>query len=103
LIWAWIALGTSFTTTACGQVTYKLFSTTRKLLFLGLALGLFIAAQLGNYIALHRLDIGTVYIGTGITQVLVLALSRVILREKLTRDHIIAVALIVGGLALYGR
>jgi drug/metabolite transporter (DMT)-like permease len=58
---------------------------------------------LGNYIALHRLDIGTVYIGTGITQVLVLALSRVVLREKLTRDHIFAVVLIVSGLALYGR
>jgi drug/metabolite transporter (DMT)-like permease len=102
-MWAWIALGTSFTTTACGQTAYKLFSTTHRRLFLGLALGLFIAAQLANYIALHRLSIGTVYIGTGITHVLVLGLSRLVLGEKLTRDHIIAVIMIVSGLALYGQ
>lgn len=102
-MWAWIALGTSFTTTACGQITYKLFSTTRRTVFLGTALGLFIMAQLANYIALHRLSIGTVYIGTGITHILILVLSRAVLKEKLTRDHLIAVLLIVSGLVLFGR
>jgi len=102
-MWAWIALGTSFTTTACGQITYKLFSTTRRRVFFASALGLFITAQLANYIALHRLSIGTVYIGTGITHVLILVLSRVVLKETLTRDHLIAVLLIVSGLLLYGQ
>jgi drug/metabolite transporter (DMT)-like permease len=97
----WLALGTSFLATAWGQVIYKLFSQTRRKWFFAAAMSLFVVAQLANYLALHRLPIGTVYIGTGITQVLILILSMVVLKEKITRDHILAALLVVSGLVLY--
>jgi multidrug transporter EmrE-like cation transporter len=97
----WIALCTSFLTTAWGQVTYKLFAQTRRIWFFAAAMGLFIVAQLANYLALHRLPIGTVYISTGITQVLILVLSMLVLKEKITCDHVIAALLVVSGLILF--
>jgi drug/metabolite transporter (DMT)-like permease len=101
MIISWIALGTSFIATAWGQVTYKLFSQTRHILFFALAVSLFITAQISNYVALHNLPIGTVYIGTGVTHVLVLLLSSQVLKERITRDHLVAVLLIVSGLVLF--
>jgi len=101
MIVSWVALGTSFMTTAWGQVTYKLFSQTRRLLFFALAMGLFITAQASNYVALRNLPIGTVYIGTGVTHILVLLLSARVLKERITRDHVVAIVLIVSGLFFF--
>lgn len=90
------------TSTALAQVSYKrYFSSDRTRVLLVAALGLFALAQVGFFAALTRLDVGVVYMSTGITHVLVIGLSRFVLRERVTRHHLIAVALIAGGLVLY--
>lgn len=101
MIVSWIALGTSFMTTAWGQVTYKMFSQTRRWLLFALAVALFITAQISNYVALHNLPLGTVYIGTGLTHILVLLLSARVLKERITCDHFVAIVMIVSGLTLF--
>ena len=65
------------------------------------ALALFGLAQIGFFVALTQLEVGVVYMSTGVIQLLVLVLSRSVLREHVTRDHLIAVALIMGGLIVY--
>ena len=78
-----------------------MFAQTRRRWFFATAMCLFIVAQFTNYLALHRLPIGTVYISTGITQILILILSMLVLKEKITRDHVIAALLVASGLVLY--
>jgi multidrug transporter EmrE-like cation transporter len=62
---------------------------------------LFGTAQIGFFAALTQLEVGVVYMSTGVVQIMVLTLSRSVLREHVTRDHVIAVILIVGGLVVY--
>lgn len=95
-------LATALLCTALAQLSYKLYFTAgRRLALLYRALILFGIAQVGFFVALTRLDIGVVYMSTGFVQVLVLLFSRFVLREDVTRDHVIAVGLIVGGLIVY--
>jgi len=95
-------LAVAVTSTAFAQVTYKLFFLRGKRIpLLVVALGLFVIAQLGFFGALTQLEIGVVYMALGLTQVLVLVLSGRLLGETITRDHGIAVAAIVAGMALY--
>lgn len=95
-------LAIAVTSTAFAQVSYRLFFLRgRRLVILGTALGLFVIAQLGFFGALTQLDIGVVYMALGLTQVLVLFLSGRILHERITRDHLYAVAAIVLGMTLY--
>lgn len=88
--------------TALAQLSYKLyFAAGRRLPVLLRALVLFGVAQIGFFAALTQLEVGVVYMSTGVVHVMVLALSRSVLREHVTRDHVIAVVLIVGGLFFY--
>lgn len=88
--------------TAYAQFSYKLyFVRDRQTSILIRALVLFALAQLGFFFALTKLEIGVVYMSTGVIQVLVLGLSRFALKENVTANHAIAVLLIVGGLLLY--
>ncbi len=98
----WLVLAGALTATALAQVSYKAyFSRSRRLALLATALGLFVVAQLGFLVALTDLEVGVVYMSMGLVQVMVLVLSYTVLRERITPDHIVAVALIVGGLVLY--
>ena len=98
----WLVLFGALTATALAQVSYKAyFSRSRRLALLATALGLFVVAQLGFLVALTDLEVGVVYMSMGLVQVMVLVLSYTVLRERITPDHIVAVALIVGGLILY--
>lgn len=95
-------LGLALLCTAFAQFSYKLYYVrNRRRLILVRALALFAAAQLGFFLALTQLEIGVVYMSTGLIQVLVLALSRFALQENVTGNHVFAVLLIVGGLFLY--
>ena len=95
-------LALALATTATAQVCYKLyFVGGKRPAVLAAALALFAIAQVVFFISLTRLDVGVVYMSTGFIQVLVLALSKFVLRERVTRDHVFAVALIAGGLILY--
>lgn len=97
-------LAAALVCTAVAQLTYKQFFTSgRRLRMLLRALILFAIAQLGFFAALTQLDVGVVYMSTGIIHVIVLALSRYVLHENVTRDHAIAVILIAGGLIVYAQ
>lgn len=108
-----LALVAALACTAFGQLAYKQlvdgrrgglrsgWRDPRSLRLLFMALALFGTAQIGFFLALRGLSVGVVYMSTGLTQVLVLALSRVVLREGVGSDHAIAVGLILSGLALY--
>jgi drug/metabolite transporter (DMT)-like permease len=95
------ALGAALVCTALGQITYKRYFQRRCWPLLAAAFATFAAAQIGFFVALKELAVGVVYMSMGLTQVLVLALSHYVLREAVTRHHLVAVALIVGGLVLY--
>ena len=92
----------ALTSTAFAQLSYKLyFLRGRRFRILATALSLFVLAQVGFFLALTKLDFGAVYMATGLIHILVIALSRFVLHERVTRDHLVAVALITGGLILY--
>ena len=101
MISSWLALGGALLATAHGQLMYKLYFRSKRVYHLGLSVGLFLAAPICAYFALRTLNIGTVYMSTSITQVMVMALSHFVLRERLTIDHFIAIVLIVSGVCLY--
>lgn len=97
-----LVLGLALLSTAVAQVSYKTYVAVRRetgVLFL--ALGLFGLAQIGFFVSLTTLDVGRVYMSTGLIHVMVLILSRFVLKESITIDHWIAVALITLGLVLY--
>lgn len=100
---AWMALGAAVAGTAFGQVAYKLHFRRRGPLALPVAAVLFVGASACAYLALRTLPLGTVYMSTALTQLLVAALARPVLGERLTRDHAVALALIVSGVVLYTR
>lgn len=88
--------------TASGQVAFKagVSRSRRPLVIAGLAgLGL---AMVCSLFALRTLNIGFVYMATGLTHVLVLLGSRWILGEPIPRDRWAGAMLIVGGVLLYG-
>jgi drug/metabolite transporter (DMT)-like permease len=95
-------LALALTGTAFGQLSYKLyFVRGRSPRMLVAALGLFVLAQVGFFVALTHLEVGVVYMSTGLVHLLVITLSRVVLKEHITRDHLVAVALIAAGLVIY--
>ena len=101
MTWSWAALAGALIATALGQGFFKLFFRSSTWRHLALGLCLFAAAPLCNYVALRQLAIDTVYMSTAITQLLVLGFSTSVLKEKLTRDHGIAMALILSGIIVY--
>ena len=101
MIASWMALGIALTGTAFGQLFFKLYFDRRRMVFLAVALSLFLGTQLLAYVALRELDISLVYMSTAITQVMMLGLAHSVLKENITYDHIIAASLIVTGVVLF--
>ncbi len=100
------ALALSLVATAAGQVLYKGFFAAagkpRRWLWIAGAIACFLAAPVGSYLALLKLRIGMVYMSAALTHIMVVGASRALLREPLTRHHVIALVLIVSGVVLYG-
>ena len=95
-------LSVALASTAFAQLSYKLyFVRGRSIRTLATALSLFVLAQVGFFFALTRLEVGVVYMSTGLVHMLVMALSRFVLRENVSRDHLLAVAMIATGLLIY--
>lgn len=97
----YFALAGALFATAQAQLSYKLYFRARQRTHLAVALVCFTGASVGSYIALKSLSIGTVYMSTAITQLIVVGLAHRVLGEPLTRDHGIALVLIVSGIVLY--
>jgi|CXWL01.1.fsa_nt_gi drug/metabolite transporter (DMT)-like permease len=97
----WAALSISYIVTAFGQVVYKLFAHTKNRWHFLWAITFFIVAPFTSYIALKKIEVGMVFIGAAISQVLIMVMSHYVLKEKITKDHIISTVLILLGLFLY--
>ena len=88
--------------TAVGQLSFKAGTTrgTTSMVIGGLvALGL---AMVSTLFALRSLEIGFVFMATGITHVLVMVGSRWLLAEEIPFERWLGAATIVGGVILYG-
>jgi multidrug transporter EmrE-like cation transporter len=88
--------------TASGQLSLKAgTSKSRRLLVIaGLAsLG---TAMVSTMFALQQLEIGFVFMATGLTHVLVLLGSRWLLAEDIPGDRWVGVAIIIAGVVLSG-
>jgi drug/metabolite transporter (DMT)-like permease len=97
----WTALTISYVVTACGQVIYKLFAHTKNKWHFIWSIAFFIIAPFTSYIALKKIAVGMVFIGAATSQVLIMIMSHYILKEKITKDHLISMALILLGLMAY--
>jgi drug/metabolite transporter (DMT)-like permease len=82
-------------------VAYKSYFRDRRFSLLILAAASFGVGQLGFFLALKSLNLGLVYMATGLIQVLVLWSSRVLLKETVSAHQALAVGAIVFGVALY--
>ena len=97
----WLALAGALCATALAQLFYKLYFRSHRKVHLVLSVGCFLSASLCAYGALKGLTIGMVYMSTALTQLLVIGLAHFVLGERLSRDHGIAMALIVSGIVIY--
>lgn len=87
--------------TAGGQVLFKRhYLHHRRLDLLG-ALAMFGLVPLINFVALRGMSFGFVYMSTAATQILVLLMCRVFLGEKLGRDALPGILLILAGIIVY--
>lgn len=100
---AWLFLVGALASTAFAQLGYKLYFRAGRQAYLTAAVVLFVGASLFAYLALQKLTVGMVYMSTAVTQLLVAGLAWGVLGERLTRDHFIALALIVSGVVLYAQ
>ncbi len=88
--------------TATGQLSFKAGTTrgSTSVVIGGLvALGL---AMISTLFALRSLEIGFVFMATGITHVLVMVGSKWLLGEEIPSDRWLGAAIIVIGVVLYG-
>jgi drug/metabolite transporter (DMT)-like permease len=97
----WASLIICYVVTACGQVIYKLFAHTKNKWHFILAIAFFVIAPFTSYIALKKIEVGMVFIGAATSQVLIMIMSHYVLKEKITKDHIISTVLILLGLLAY--
>ncbi|MGA7304153.1 MAG: hypothetical protein WBW88_04735 [Rhodothermales bacterium] len=98
----WIELSLALVFTALGQLCYKVYFVRRRRLYVILAITLFVLVPPFAFLALRHLGLGLVYMSTALTQLMVLGLSRVVLKERIGGAHVVAMALIVAGVVLYG-
>lgn len=97
----WLALSISYTVTALGQVYLKMYAHTKNLWHFVWSVAFFIIAPFTSYVALQKISVGMVFIGAAVSQVLILILSKYTLKETLTKDHFISMALILSGLVAF--
>lgn len=91
----------SVATTAGAQVLFKMYFVQKRFLLVVASVGMFCMAPVMNYLALKDWTLGTVYMATGLTYVLVVVLARLLLSEKVDRQTIYAMALIVAGVVVF--
>jgi multidrug transporter EmrE-like cation transporter len=97
----WIALVAGLLFTAAGQVFFKHYYTSRRRLDLLAAVALFGLVPVVNFLALRGIAFGLVYMSTAVTQVLVLFMCWAFLGEKLRRQTLPGVVLILAGIIVY--
>ena len=86
---------------AIAQLLFKLFFIRNDRRYVVFALPFFGLVPLMSYLTLKSLSLGTVYMSTALTIVLVLLSSRIILKEPLPQKNIFASLLIVSGVIIF--
>jgi multidrug transporter EmrE-like cation transporter len=97
----WITLSISYIVTAFGQVILKLYAYTKNKWHFIWAIVFFAVAPFTTYVALKKIPVGMVYVGAAVSQVMIIIMSKNILKEKITKDHVISMAFILLGLLGY--
>lgn len=97
-----LALSGNITLPALGHLAYKVSVRDRNVFYALIAVVCFALTSVCTYIALQALTLGFVYASSAITQGLILFLGWYFLAEAITRQHIVAVLLISGGVLLFG-
>lgn len=97
-----LALLLALLLTAAGQVLFKRYHHTRRPWDRRLAVALFVAVPVINFVSLRGLSFGLVYMSTAATQVLVLLMSHLFLGERIPPRALPGIALILAGIVLYG-
>ena len=98
---SFIYLACAIVLTAFEQISYKLYSQRRSLIYLALTIGLFCFIPFMNYLALRDLTLSVVYMSTGLTYVLVMFFAKYILNEEIRKQHTYAIVLIVSGVVVF--
>lgn len=97
---SWLSI--ALVSTALAQFAFKLYFHKReRRRLLAIALALFVAAPYATYRALEELSLATVYVATAASQLLIVALSLTILREKYTLRQYGGLVLVLTGIVLY--
>lgn len=96
-----LPLAVAIIATASAQVLYRLFFLKREKIYLAAAIALFCLAPAMNYLALKNWTLGTVYMATGLTYVLVMMLAKWLLGETIGPRKAQAMLLIVGGVVIF--
>jgi multidrug transporter EmrE-like cation transporter len=88
--------------TAAAQVAYKKYSVEHGRCSLYATVLLFAAAPPLTYLAVKGFGVGTVYISTGVTYILVAAAGWRLFGETPSRRRLVAMAFVLTGIVVYG-
>jgi len=97
--WAWLAI--ALLATAVGQIVFKLAADRRSRGLSIAAAATFCLAPPASFFALRGLSLGTVYVSTAITQVLVVVAAMWCFGERYTRLQWTGLSLILAGVVLF--
>src|SRR5690242_11575572 len=101
MINSYISLALALIFTAVGQVMYKLYINSKRLIHYLITIISFILIPLFSFFALRHLSLDLVYISTSLTIILILFLSVIIFKEKITFGQFMGSLLIVIGIVIY--
>jgi drug/metabolite transporter (DMT)-like permease len=96
---SWLAA--SLLCTAVAQLAFKAYARKPDRWLLAVTIGLFVLVSYANYNALRGLPLGTVYVATAVSQLLVVLLSLVMLGERYTPRQYIGFAVVLLGVVVY--
>ena len=96
-----VSLIVALLATAIGQLLFKLHYHRPGNGYLYAALGTFILIPPVTYVALLNISLAAVYMSTAISNVLVLIMSRAVLKERITKRHVTAAVLIIAGIVVF--
>jgi multidrug transporter EmrE-like cation transporter len=97
----WLFLGITILATVVAQLAFKQYFLSRRKLFVPTAAVLFCLAVVCTYFAVRSLGIGRVYVGAALTYVLAPLAAHRLLGERLGRNQLLALGLIVAGVVVY--
>jgi len=87
--------------TVIAHLSYKYYYRRHDMVYLVVAIALFVLVPLMNYLALRELSLSVVYMAAAITYVLILISARCVLGEAMEARHKYATVLIISGVFIF--